>query len=129
LLGQGSPRPARNKRYHSSRVRLICSASQAASRRKTNPALGLQAVLHLQGRVAIQRGPIVYCLEGGDHGNIALDRIALDGQLILSGEFSVECVDNLLGGIWIFRGRGTLVDENGTAYSIVMNTPPQRLWI
>lgn len=71
------------------------------------------AVRHLQGRVAIQRGQIVYCLEGMDHGSITLDRITLDPQQILSGEFKVEYIDNLLGGICILRGQGTLVDENG----------------
>ena len=60
-----------------------------------------------------ERGPIVYCLEGVDHGNIALDRIALDPQQILSGEFEVEYVDNLLNGICVLHGQGTLVDEDG----------------
>ena len=36
------------------------------------------AVRQLEGRVAIQRGPIVYCLEGVDHGDIILDRISVD---------------------------------------------------
>jgi uncharacterized protein len=71
------------------------------------------AVRYLQGRMAIQRGPIVYCLEGVDHGKIALDRIALGPRQISSGEFGVEYVDNLLGGICILRGQGTLVDEQG----------------
>ena len=71
------------------------------------------AVRYLQGRMAIQRGPVVYCLEGVDHGKITLDRIALNPQQILSGKFGVEYVDNLLGGICVLRGQGTLVNENG----------------
>jgi DUF1680 family protein len=71
------------------------------------------AVRHLRGRMAIQRGPIVYCLEGMDHRKITLDQITLDPHQILSGKFEVEYVDNLLGGICILRGQGTLFDENG----------------
>ena len=36
------------------------------------------AIRQLEGRVAIQRGPLVYCLEGVDHGGIGLDRITID---------------------------------------------------
>ena len=82
------------------------------------------AVRHLQGRLAIQRGPIVYCLEGVDHGKIALDRIALDPQQILSGEFGVEYVKNFLGGICILRGQGTLFDENGWEATLYRHEQP-----
>ncbi|MGZ9224522.1 MAG: glycoside hydrolase family 127 protein [Anaerolineales bacterium] len=82
------------------------------------------AVRHLQGRMAIQRGPIVYCLEGVDHEKITLDRIALDPQQILSGEFGVEYVDNLLGGICILRGQGALVDEKGWDHTLYRHKQP-----
>ena len=44
------------------------------------PVLANPAVRQLEGRVAIQRGPMVYCLEGVDHGGIILDRISVDPQ-------------------------------------------------
>jgi uncharacterized protein len=71
------------------------------------------AVHYLQGRMAIQRGPIVYCLEGVDHGAITLDRIAIDPKHILSNEFGVEYLDHLLGGVSLLRGKGSVVDESG----------------
>lgn len=82
------------------------------------------AVRHLQGRMAIQRGPIVYCLEGVDHEKITLDQIVLEPQRIRSGEFGVEYIDNLLGGICILRGQGTLVDETGWDYTLYRHEPP-----
>lgn len=71
------------------------------------------AVRQLHGKIAVQRGPIVYCLEGMDHGNIALERIALDSQQLSSGKFEIDYVNTLLGGICILQGQGILVDENG----------------
>ncbi len=77
------------------------------------------AVRSLQGRVAIQRGPLVYCLEGIDHEGISLDWIEVDPQAVSSNEFGIEHQDDLLGGISILRGRGQVADEcgwSGTLY-------------
>jgi len=71
------------------------------------------AVRYLQGRMAIQRGPIVYCLEGVDHGNIVLDQIALDPHCVCSDEFEVVYRDDLLGGVNLLRGKGVVVDQAG----------------
>jgi DUF1680 family protein len=71
------------------------------------------AVRHLQGRMALQRGPLVYCLEGVDHGGIGLDRIAVDPALVDSNQFSVEHQSSLLGGIGIVRGKGRVIDDQG----------------
>jgi uncharacterized protein len=70
------------------------------------------AVRDLQGRVALERGPIVYCLEGVDHTGIPLNRIAIDPNN-LSNEFQIEHEEDLLGGISLLRGKGTIVDEHG----------------
>jgi uncharacterized protein len=66
------------------------------------------AVRQLEGRAAIQRGPIVYCLEGVDHGGIILDRIAVDADAIAS--FTVEYQPDLLGGVNVIRGQGMAID-------------------
>jgi DUF1680 family protein len=71
------------------------------------------AVRYLQGRIALQRGPLVYCLEGVDHGGIGLDRIAIDPALVGSSQFSVEYQDHLLGGVSLLHGKGRVVDEEG----------------
>jgi DUF1680 family protein len=69
------------------------------------------AVRQLEGRVAIQRGPIVYCLEGVDHGGIVLDRIAVDPAAI--GQWAVEYKPDLLGGVNVIRGQGMVLAADG----------------
>jgi DUF1680 family protein len=57
------------------------------------------------GRVAIQRGPIVYCAEAVDNGGKAMDL-----SLPADEELRVEHAPDLLGGINVIRGKSiTLV--------------------
>jgi DUF1680 family protein len=70
------------------------------------------AVRYMQGRMAIQRGPIVYCLESVDHRGFVLDQIAVDPKDV-SSEFGTEHQDNLLGGVNIIQGKGAVVNEKG----------------
>ena len=51
------------------------------------------------GRVALQRGPIVYCAEGVDHDGHALN-LVLPDETNLSAEHHPE----LLGGVTLIRG-------------------------
>ena len=81
------------------------------------------AVRNLQGRVALERGPIVYCLEGVDHHEAILDRVAIDPHNV-STEFQVEYDDNLLNGISVLRGKGTVLDESGWENALYSNKPP-----
>jgi DUF1680 family protein len=65
-------------------------------------------VRQLQGRLAIQRGPVVYCLEGVDHPEIEnLDRISFTPQQV--AEMSVEHMPDLLGGVTRLHGQANLV--------------------
>jgi len=52
------------------------------------------------GRVAIERGPIVYCAEGIDNGGRALNIVLPDDI-----EFTVEHNKELLGGVTVIRGK------------------------
>jgi uncharacterized protein len=81
------------------------------------------AVRDLQGRVALQRGPLVYCLEGVDHQGVILNRIAIDPRNVLS-EFEVEHDENLLGGVSVLRGKGTVADESGWENVLYRNKQP-----
>jgi DUF1680 family protein len=67
----------------------------------------------LQGRLALQRGPIVYCLEGVDHEGIILDRIAIDPKQVLSHDFEIEQRIDLLGGVSVLRGTARVLDDQG----------------
>ncbi|HLE27060.1 MAG TPA: beta-L-arabinofuranosidase domain-containing protein, partial [Anaerolineales bacterium] len=74
------------------------------------------AVRQMLGRVAIQRGPIVYCLESADNPIAPLDRIALpEGGGILQAEYHPD----LLGGVTVLRGDALALDDgawNGALY-------------
>jgi len=81
------------------------------------------AVRALQGRVALERGPLVYCLEGVDHAGIPLDRIAIDPNNVAS-EFQVVQDKDLLGGVSLLRGKGTMTDESGWENFLYRNRQP-----
>jgi DUF1680 family protein len=54
-----------------------------------------------RGRVALMRGPLVYCLEGADH--------AADVQQVVlptAAALTAECRSDLLGGVTVIRGQG-----------------------
>ena len=60
------------------------------------------------GRVALQRGPLVYCLEEIDNGP-ALSDIALPRDAVLSARFEAD----LLGGVMVITGEATRRDVVG----------------
>jgi DUF1680 family protein len=75
------------------------------------------------GRVALQRGPIVYCLEGVDHGSICLDRIALPANDL--SHWQTGHHDELLGGVTALRGVGTVIDERGWGDNLYRFVAPE----
>lgn len=56
-----------------------------------------------QGRFALQRGPIVYCLEGPDHADQAVQNIVVDEQ----SSFTANYNPTMLNGILMLDGKGT----------------------
>jgi DUF1680 family protein len=54
-----------------------------------------------RGKVALMRGPIVYCLEGADHPGVDLLRLAVPGET----EWRAEHRADLLGGVTVLRGQ------------------------
>jgi hypothetical protein len=69
------------------------------------------------GRVAIQRGPVVYCLEGCDH-EASVSQIAIPKGAKLDAKFEPD----LLGGVVVIKGQGlrqgfTLKDDGSIAQS------------
>lgn len=79
------------------------------------------AVRHLEGRVAIQRGPVVYCLEGVDHGGIILDQISVNREDI--DKFSVRQRPDLLGGVAVIEGQGKVIDDASWAGGLYGSEP------
>ena len=81
------------------------------------------AVRQLEGRVAVQRGPVVYCLEAADHDVDLLDRISVDPRAV-TADFRVEQRPDLLGGVALIRGQGSAITDSpsGALYS---TQPPE----
>ncbi len=88
------------------------------------PVFANPAVRHLEGRVALQRGPVVYCLEGTDHGGIILDRIAVDPADI-TRHFTVEYRADLLGGVSTICGKGTVIEDKGWGSALYQSKQPK----
>jgi DUF1680 family protein len=77
------------------------------------------------GRVALMRGPIVYCLEGADNPNGHVRNLVLpkDAQL------RAESRPDLLGGVTVIRGNAlALVDDARTTQPIEFTAIPYYAW-
>lgn len=59
-----------------------------------------------QGRAALQRGPLVYCLEGADHP-ISLSRLALPRGAALRARFDAS----LLNGLVVIEGKAAAIAD------------------
>lgn len=55
-----------------------------------------------RGKVALMRGPIVYCLEAVDHDGVDVHKVALPGSSPLKAEHH----PGLLGGVTVIEGKG-----------------------
>jgi len=79
------------------------------------------------GRVALERGPIVYCLEGVDHDG-TVSNIVLPDEAKLHAEHRA----NLLGGVTVLRGTARALhrDADGTvaAKPITITAVPYYAW-
>lgn len=67
------------------------------------------------GRVAVQRGPLVYCLEGLDQSNgVSLSSVALELGKRPESEFQLEMKNDLLGGVLVLHHTGVSYDRNSS---------------
>ncbi|MCL5271128.1 MAG: glycoside hydrolase family 127 protein, partial [bacterium] len=69
------------------------------------------------GRVALERGPLVYCVEGIDHGGAALNLILPDRARVSTG-FQPE----LLGGVTVLRARARALAHGAGGKAIEKTT-------
>lgn len=71
------------------------------------------------GRVAVQRGPLVYCLEGLDQSSdVSLSEVALPVGKQPVGEFQTEYRSDLLDGVVVLHHPG-FVGESGAAEKVL----------
>jgi uncharacterized protein len=67
------------------------------------------------GRVAVQRGPLVYCLEQMDQpAGVSLYDVSLDLRAKSVAQFEEHFEPNLLGGIVVLRHSGAATENAGT---------------
>ncbi len=80
-----------------------------------------------RGHVVLERGPIVYCIEGADHDGRALNIVLADDAALRP-----ETRPDLLGGITVLRGIAQAVrtDEGGrqTTRNIELTAIPYYAW-
>ncbi len=86
-----------------------------------------------RNKIALERGPLVYCVEGTD--NQSLDDLVIRDDIQLSAEFEPD----LLNGIQVIRGKFTGSQKSGTGTHDFMAIPyyswdnrgdtPMKVWI
>jgi DUF1680 family protein len=86
-------------------------------------------VIENNGRVAVQRGPLVYCMEQIDQGEgVALKDVALNADKASSGRFEEKFDKDLLGGVLVLRHAGTVSEESADRSSLYFShdaAPPK----
>jgi len=89
--------------------------------------LAREAVRADAGRVALERGPIVYCLEGVDHGGHVHDIVLPDGAKLVA-----EHRQDLLGGVTVLCGEAKVIkrsaDGRTTPEAIRIMAVPYYAW-
>jgi DUF1680 family protein len=76
-----------------------------------------------KGKLAIERGPLVYCAEGADNNGKVLD-IELDERSEMESEFR----ENLLGGVTVLTASGCRIDERGKRKPAKLTMIPYYSW-
>lgn len=72
------------------------------------------------GKVALQRGPVVYCVEEADNGE-NLHNIMLSKNC----EFNAFYDDKILGGVTVIKGKGKKLDSSGWENKLYSNDAPE----
>jgi len=64
-------------------------------------------VQHMIGRAALQRGPIIYCVEGVDHNGLDVSRLMIDQR-----GWEAERRATVLSGVRVLKGEGVAINQN-----------------
>ena len=71
------------------------------------------------GRVAVQRGPLVYCLEQLDQPEgVGLFDVSVDVRPERSSNFEEEFQNDLLGGVMVLKHRGAITDKSASSETL-----------
>lgn len=78
----------------------------------------------LRGKVALERGPVIYCFEGQDQA----DRHIFNKYLPYNGRIETRFESQLLGGVTILEGEGRQVEQNGEVTAVRLRAIPYSTW-
>jgi uncharacterized protein len=85
------------------------------------------------GRAAVQRGPLVYCLEGLDQQEgVALFNVSLDLRASKKSQFHEEFQNDLLGGVVVLKHTGATVENSSSRnklYRSYSNDAPKSMQV
>ena len=80
----------------------------------------------LRGKVCLERGPIVYCIEGGNQvGGTVFDKYLPNDE---RHEFTAHYEPSLLGGITVIDTKGRMVKADGDVTEVDMRAIPYAVW-
>lgn len=77
-------------------------------------------VRQMIGRVALQRGPVVYCVEGVDHDKVDVNRLVIN-----ENGWEAEHRATLLGGVMVLKGKGVALSQNDWGEELYRFASPQ----
>ena len=80
----------------------------------------------LRGRVALERGPIVYCIEAGDQSNRSVFNLYLPNEE--HHAFQTHFEPSLLGGITVIDTKARQVNLDGDVKEVDMRAIPYAVW-
>ena len=80
----------------------------------------------LRGKVALERGPIVYCIEAGDQSCGTVFNVYLPSDK--HQEFKVSYMPKLLGGIAVIDTKAKMVCRDGNVADVNMRAIPYAVW-
>ena len=77
-----------------------------------------------RGKVALERGPIVYCLEGSDQA----DGKVFNKYILNSADIQAHFERNLLNGVVVLDGTANELQQDGTVKDVTFRAIPYSTW-
>ncbi len=77
-----------------------------------------------RGKVALERGPIVFCLEGADHA----DHKVFNKYILDSAPVSAHFEQNLLNGVMVLEGNAKELQQDGEVKDVKFRAIPYSTW-
>lgn len=77
-----------------------------------------------RGKIAFERGPVVFCLEGSDQP----DGTVFDKYILPSADVKAHFEKNLLNGVMVLEGQAKQLDSEGNVKDVTFRAIPYSTW-